>query len=110
MNVYEEAHSLARAVKESNEFIEFDRLRKEMEKDEQTDAMLKDFQRKQLELQARQMSGEAVDQEMMQQMQGMYAMIASKPQAAEYLQAEARFSVMMKDVYDILAEVINIKL
>lgn len=110
MNVYEEAHSLARAVKESNEFIEFDRLRKEMEKDDQLNSMLKDFQRKQLELQAKQMSGEPVDHDMMQQIQGMYAMLASKPQAADYLQAEARFSVMMKDVYDILADVINIKL
>lgn len=110
MNVYEEAHSLARAVKESNEFIEFDRLRKEMEKDDQLNSMLKDFQRKQLELQAKQMSGEPVDQDMMQQIQGMYTMLASKPQAADYLQAEARFSVMMKDVYDILADVINIKL
>ena len=110
MNVYEEAHSLARAVKESNEFIEFDRLRKEMEKDDQLNSMLKDFQRKQLELQAKQMSGEPVDQDMMQQIQGMYTMLASKPQAADYLQAEASFSVMMKDVYDILADVINIKL
>lgn len=91
MNVYEEAHSLARAVKESNEFIEFDRLRKEMEKDDQLNSMLKDFQRKQLELQAKQMSGEPVDQDMMQQIQGMYTMLASKPQAADYLQAEARF-------------------
>ena len=29
MNVYDEAHSLAKAIKESNEFKEFDRIRKE---------------------------------------------------------------------------------
>ena len=30
MNVYDEAHSLARAIRESNEFREFDRMRKEV--------------------------------------------------------------------------------
>ena len=30
-------------------------------------------------------------------------------QAAEYLQAEARFSIMIKDVFEILSDVINIK-
>ena len=32
MNVYDEAHGLARAIKESNEFLEFDRMRKEIER------------------------------------------------------------------------------
>ena len=31
MNVYDEAHNLARAIKESGEFKEFDRMRKELE-------------------------------------------------------------------------------
>ena len=41
MNVYEEAHNLARAIKESNEFKEFDRLKKEVDQDPQLSAMLK---------------------------------------------------------------------
>lgn len=38
MNVYEEAHNLARAIKESNEFKEFDRLKKEVDQDPQLSA------------------------------------------------------------------------
>lgn len=110
MNVYEEAHNLSRAIRESGEFIEFDRLRKEIEKDESLYAMIRDIERKQLELQARQMAGEDVDPaSAMEQIQGLYRMIAGKPEAAAYLQAEARFAVMVKDVYEILSDVIQIK-
>jgi cell fate (sporulation/competence/biofilm development) regulator YlbF (YheA/YmcA/DUF963 family) len=109
MNVYEEAHNLARAIKDSNEFKEFDTLRKEVEKDEQLSSMLKDFQTKQLQIQTKQMSGEGVDQELMGQLQSMYAMLAAKPQAAQYLQAQMRFSIMMKDVSEILADAMNLK-
>ena len=35
MNVYDEAHSLAKAIKESNEFKEFDRMRVQIEADEE---------------------------------------------------------------------------
>ena len=110
MNVYEEAHRLADAVKESNEFKEFDSLRSEIEKDESMNSMLKDFQRMQLEIQAKQLSGEKLEQEMFSQLQNLYTMISSKPKAAEYLQAEARFSIMIKDVVEILGDVIKIKM
>ena len=33
MNVYEEAHKLAAAIKESGEYKEFDELKKEVDKD-----------------------------------------------------------------------------
>ena len=99
MNVYEEAHNLARAIKESNEFKEFDRLKKEVDQDPQLSAMLKDLQMKQIQLQTKQMG----------QIQSMVTMLTAKPQAAQYLQAEARFSIMMKDVSEILADAINIK-
>ena len=56
MNVYEEAHNLARAIKESNEFKEFDRLKKEVDQDPQLSATLKDLQMKQIQLQTKQMA------------------------------------------------------
>lgn len=109
MNVYEEAHNLARAIKESNEFKEFDRLKKEMDQDPQLSATLKDLQMKQIQLQTKQMAEGKLDSELMGQIQSMVTMLTAKPQAAQYLQAEARFSIMMKDVSEILADAINIK-
>ena len=57
MNVYDEAHSLAKAIKESNEFKEFDRMRHEIEKDADANAMIGELQKLQLELQTAQMTG-----------------------------------------------------
>ena len=42
MNVYDEAHSLAQAIKESGEFKEFDRLRKLVDEDKEISDMLKE--------------------------------------------------------------------
>ena len=69
MNVYEEAHDLARAIKESNEFKEFDCLKKEVDQDPQLSAMLKDLQMKQIQLQTKQMAEGKLDSELMGQIQ-----------------------------------------
>lgn len=109
MNVYDEAHNLARAIKESNEFIQFDALRKEVEKDEQVSSMLKDLQTKQMEIQAAQMTGKEPDPDTITQMQSLATMIATKPIAAQYIQAEGAFSIMVNDVFGILGEAMGMK-
>lgn len=107
MNVYDEAHNLARAVKESEEFKQYDQLKKVIDQNEELSKMVKDFQAKQFEMQAKQMMGEAMPN-MTQQIQDMYQIIMKDPLAAQYMQAEMRFSLMMKDVYEILGDVMGI--
>ena len=70
--------------------------------------MLKDFQNKQLTLQAKQMAGEKLGPEALEQIKGLYEIILKDPTAAQYMQAEMRFSVMIGDVYKILGELIDI--
>ncbi|MBQ0018741.1 MAG: YlbF family regulator [Clostridiales bacterium] len=107
MNVYDEAHSLAKAIKESQEFINFDRLRQEVDKDEQISSMLKDLQSMQIEIQTAQMSGKEVDPSVMSKITSLSTMIATKPLAASYIQAEGALSVMMNDVFGIIGEAIG---
>ncbi len=109
MNVYDEAHNLAQAMKESNEFKEFDRLRQEVEKDEQLSSMLRDFQDKQMQMQAAQFTGQEPDEDLVAQVQSIATMIATKPLAAQYIQAQGTFSVMVNDVFGIVGEAIGIK-
>lgn len=108
MNVYDEAHNLVKAVKESNEYKEYMRLREETAKDEMLSKMLKDLQELQVAIQTAQITGQTIDESQMSQFQSVYAMLAAKPLAAEYMQAEVRFSMMIKDVFDILGDAINI--
>ena len=107
MNVYDEAHSLARAIKESNEFKEFDRIRKEVDADKETSDMLKELTELQVQLQTAQMTGQQPDQDMFARFQSVSAMAMTKPLAAQYLQAQMAMATMMNDVFGIVGEAIR---
>jgi cell fate (sporulation/competence/biofilm development) regulator YlbF (YheA/YmcA/DUF963 family) len=108
MNVYDEAHSLAKAIKESGEYIEFDKMRKEIESDKESSEMLAEFQKLQVEIQAAQMTGAQPDADMMSRLQSLSTMLATKPLAARYLQTQATFTIMMNDVFKIIGEAVGL--
>ena len=60
--------------------------------------------KKQMEMQAAQMMGQEVTQEAFQQIQQLSAILMQDPTAAQYLQCQMRFSMMMADVYKIIGE------
>lgn len=104
MNVYDQAHQLAQAIKESEEFKQFDSYKKQVEANPQINEAVKDFMKKQFEMQAAQMAGQGIDQEMMQQLSQLSAILMQDPTAAQYMQCQMRFSMMMADVYKIIGE------
>ena len=109
MNVYDQAHSLAKAIKESNEFKEFDEARKEIENDEQASQMMQDLHKLQIEMQTAQMTGEDVNEDLFSKIQSLSTMIATKPAAASFMQKEAVFSIMMNDVFQIIGDAVGMK-
>ena len=108
MNVYDQAHSLAQAIKESEEFKQYDVLKKQITENSELDKMIKDFQTKQLEIQTKQMMGQQLEPSDMTSIQQLYSIVAQDPLAARYLEAQMRFSLMMKDVYDIIGNAIGV--
>lgn len=110
MNVYDQAHQLAGAIKESEEFKRYDASKKEVEANAELDAALKDLMKQQFEMQAAQMMGQQPDQEAMQKLQQLSAVLMQDPSAAQYLQCQMRFSMMMADVYKIIGEVADMGL
>lgn len=105
MNVYDQAHSLAAAIKASEEFKQYDQSKKAVEANPELDAALKDFMNKQFEMQAQQMMGEQINQESFAQLQQLSAILMQDPAAAQYMQNQMVFSMMMADVYKIIADV-----
>lgn len=104
MNVYDQAHSLAQAIRESEEFKQYDQYKKIVKENPQLDQSLKDLMKKQMEMQAAQMMGQEVTQEAFQQIQQLSAILMQDPTVAQYLQCQMRFSMMMADVYKIIGE------
>ncbi|MEE3362507.1 MAG: YlbF family regulator [Anaerovoracaceae bacterium] len=107
MNVYDEAHNLQTAIKESEEFRRFDAARQKLEQNPELKSMMDDFMKKQMDVQAKQVLGEEVGQEATAAMQELMGILNQDPVAAEYLQCSMRLSIMMKDVYEIIGEVMG---
>ena len=107
MNVYDQAHQLAAAIRESEEFKHYDRAKKEIESNPELDKAIKDFMNRQFELQASQMMGQSPDSETIMQMQQMSAALMADPTASNYIQCQMRLSLMMADVYKILGETVD---
>ena len=107
MNVYDEAHSLAKAIRESNEFKEFDRIRKEVDKDKECSDMLKELTELQVQLQTTQLTGQQPDKDVFARFQSLSAMVMTKPLAAQYMQAQMAIATMMNDVFGIVGEAIR---
>ena len=105
MNVYDQAHQLAKAILESEEFKQFDATKNQIEENPELDKAIKDFMGKQLELQTMQMMGQSVDESAFQQLQQLSVVLMQDPPAANYLQCQMRFTMMMSDVYKIVGEV-----
>ena len=58
MNVYEEAHNLSRAIKESEEYKHYKAAADKLKEKPELDKMIKDFMEKQIKIQTKQMLGE----------------------------------------------------
>ena len=107
MNVYDQTHQLAAAIKESEEFKQYDSKKKLLDENPELGNMIKDFHEKSMAIQIRQMSGEQPDAADLEAIQKLYQIVAMDPLASGYIDAEMRFSLMMKDVYEIIGEAIG---
>ena len=108
MNVYDEAHKLTNAIKECEEYKQYQAVKEKIKGNAQLEQTLNDFKTKQISQQAKQVMEGQMDQEAMAQIQQLSMVLMQDPLAAEYLQCEMRFSLMINDVYQILSEVIDL--
>lgn len=108
MNVYDQAHGLAQAIKESEEFKQFDMTKKAVEATPQLKEAIDDFMKQQMEFQAAAMLGQETNPEQLMKLQQLSSVLMQDPTAAQYMQNQMRFSIMMADVYKIIAEVADL--
>lgn len=107
MNVHDKAHELAGLIKDSQQYKEYMRVKEKVGENPELTEMVNDFQAKQFELQKMQVAGQELGPDMMQQVQNLYGILMKDPVAAEYIQAEVQFSLMVNDVYQIIADAVK---
>lgn len=108
MYVYDKANELARALSESEEYKSYKASKEKVDKNNRSKEMLKDFKKKQFELQAMQLSGQKPDEAKLSQIQSLYQVIILNPDIAEYLNAELKFSQMFSDIYNIIGKAVDL--
>jgi cell fate (sporulation/competence/biofilm development) regulator YlbF (YheA/YmcA/DUF963 family) len=110
VNVYDYAHSLARALKESPEYRAYQAAHARIKSKPSAEQMVKDFHKKQLDLQSQAMQGKEPTEEQKDALQRLYGVISGDSDVREYLQAEQRLSVILNDVYKILGDALEVGL
>lgn len=103
MNVYDRAHDLARAMKDSNEYKNYLAAKKVVDADPEAKKMIQEFLAKQMELEYEAMTGKK-DEAKAEQLQKMYELLAYNTKARDFLDNYMRFQRMMADIYKILGE------
>ena len=110
MNIYDQAHELARSLRESEEYVEYQRLRDVAYQDDTNRALLDEYKRLQYQMQLKMASGDRMDEADFQRMQKIAALLQFNADAGAYLVSEFRFQKMLADVYKILADAAGINL
>ena len=110
MNPYDQAHELARALKESEEYREYMRLKGVAYDDGTNKALLDEYKRLQFRLQAKLAAGETMPPDDMQRLQQIGALLQFNPDVSAFLMAEFRFQRMLSDIFKILADVAGVDL
>lgn len=107
MNIYDEAHKLAKAIKDSAEYREFVEKQKKVYANPSTREMAEDFKKKAMEFQIAKMSGKEIDNKKMEEIKKLEGILMKDPLLSGYFMSEMRLSQIMNDVYKILGETLE---
>ena len=102
MAVYGTANKLAREIKESEEYTNYQEIRQKIMEDEPTRKMLQDYIDQQMKIQSKKMSGEELTEEEKQEVERLNNLVEINSNIKKYLQAEYQMSVMLNDLQNIL--------
>lgn len=110
MNPYDQAHALARSLKESEEYREMMRLREAAYESDTNRALLDEYKRLQFRMQAKLASGETMPEEDYQRLQQIGTLLQFNQDVSAFLLAEFRFQQMLSDIFKILADASGVDL
>lgn len=110
MNPYDQAHALAKTMKESEEYREMMRLRELAYESDTNKALLDEYKKLQFRMQAKLASGEPMPEEDYQRLQQIGTLLQFNQDVSAFLLAEFRFQRMMSDIFKILADVAGVDL
>lgn len=107
MNVYDGVNNLAKAIKESKEYIEYKEVKSELLSMPDLKTQVDEFEKIRYEEQLLAMQGEKQSEEKMKKLQDLYEILVKNPKVKDYFDKEVRFNVLIADVNRIIGEAIK---
>ena len=104
MYVYDEANNLAKAIKESKEYLEYKEAKESLKDNPEMKNKIEEFEKIRYDVQVMAFQGEKQDVEKQKKLQEMYEILMKEPKIKEYFDIEVRFNIMLADVNKIISE------
>ena len=108
MNIYDKAHELAAALKNSDQFKMYEKAKTAAMENETNKALLMEYKRLQYQLQVQMASGGKALAEDMERYQKLTALLQMSNEATAYMMAEFQLQKTLADIYKILGEAAGI--
>lgn len=107
MNVYDEVNGLAKAIKESKEYLEYKQAKALLMADPELKQKVDEFEKIRYEEQLLAMQGEKQSEEKMKKLQELYQILVKDNMVKDYFDKEVRFNVLIADVNKIIGDAIK---
>lgn len=102
VNLYDTAYELEKAIRNSPEYTNLKSLYDAVNNDETASKMFESFRQIQLQLQEKQMMGQEITQEEVEQAQKTVALVQQHEKISQLMEAEQRMSMVIADLNRII--------
>lgn len=104
MNVYDTANKLASELRTSNEYLEYKKVKAELDENQDVKNKIREFEEKRYAVQLEALKGEEQEKTKLEEMQKIYMELMENDLAKSYFERELKFNVLITDVNKIIAE------
>lgn len=108
MNVYDIANNLASALRNSQEYKNYQLAKDKLAINAENEKMVKKYMKKQIELQSFQMIGKELSDEQIDNFNKMTAQLMEIPEIADFFRAQMLFGRMFEDITKTITQAVDI--
>ena len=107
VNVYDTANKLAAEMRQTDEYLEYKKVKEELKSLPDVQEKIKKFEEARRDMQKLMLKGGTPVEEKAKEIQDLYADLIQSETAQKYFDLEVRFSVMVTDINKIISESIK---
>jgi len=108
MNVYDSAHNLSKAIKESDAYKDYANAKNNLESNKSLNESFMDFKKRESDLRASMIGGKKPDEKEIEELNKLFGVLSKDPLCSEYFRAEGLYRQLLDDLSKILAEAMQI--